>query len=77
MRHEPRLSLTIVPKGIKLLSSVSKQPTQVNNNENVLNWQTLGNIPVSHSHNLTAPTKITHVFRTKVKMSTFAFGDRS
>ena len=39
---------SIAPKGIKLLPSISTQPTQVSNNENVLNRQTWKGIPVSH-----------------------------
>ena len=43
-----QVSFSIVPQGGKLLSSISTQPTQVTNNENVLNRQTYEGIPVWH-----------------------------
>ena len=48
-RHEPRFSLPSCKKGIKLLSSISTQLTQVSNNESVLCRQTYGGMPVSPS----------------------------
>ena len=48
---------SMVPKGIQLLlSSISTQPTQASNHENVLNRQTYEGIPVSHPRNLTRVT---------------------
>ena len=44
-RHQPRFS---VPKGIKLLSSISTQPAQVSNSESVLNRQTYEGTSVSY-----------------------------
>ena len=43
-----QVSSSIVSKWTRLISSISTQPAQVNNNENVLNRQTWEGIPVSH-----------------------------
>ena len=44
---------SILPKGMKLLSSISTQPAQVSNNENLPNRQTWEGIPVVYPRNLT------------------------
>ena len=49
MRHRAPFQSSIAPKGIKLLSSISTKPTQMSNNENLLNRRTWKGYPVSHT----------------------------
>ena len=46
--NEPSVFDRLLIKGVKLLSSISTQSTQVGNNENLLNKQTWQGYPVSH-----------------------------